>query len=373
MELTTIATELDRPGPHDHPRPPRPPQRLHRARCSGSCARSSTRSTPTRRSGWSWSPARPWLLRRGRPGGRAATPSTSTPGSPATGRRRAAPHRDEGGLLTLRIFECTKPVIAAINGPAVGVGATMTLPMDIRLASESARFGFVFARRGLVPEACSSWFLPRVVGINTALEWTITGRVFDAQEALDRGLVRSVHAADDLLPAAYELAAEIASTTSAVSVAMTRQMLWRMLGEPHPMAAHRVDSPAIASLGRSADVREGVMSFLEKRPPAVHRPGPRRPPAWPSGEPSSDLREGLRPPRPTPVGAAATPSLGAAALLPGDGEGRLGVAAGVHDRRGPGRRRRRARRGRRRGRRSAGPSGRRWRARSARGGRGRRR
>ena len=189
-------------------------------------------------------------------------------GSPATGGGdHQAPHRDEGGLVTLRLFRCTKPVIAAINGPAVGVGATMTLPMDIRLASETARFGFVFARRGIVPEACSSWFLPRVVGINTALEWTLTGRVFDAQEALDRGLVRSVHPPDDLLPAAYELATEIATTTSAVSVAMTRQMLWRMLGEDHPMAAHRVDSPAIVSLGRSRDVREGVESFLEKRPP----------------------------------------------------------------------------------------------------------
>ncbi len=178
------------------------------------------------------------------------------------------PHRDEGGLVTLRIFRCTKPVIAAINGPAVGVGATMTLPMDVRLASETARIGFVFARRGLVPEACSSWFLPRVVGINTALEWTFTGRVFEAAEALDRGLVRSVHAPDDLLPAAQALAQEIAATTSAVSVSMTRQMLWRMLGEPHPMSAHRVDSNAIAALGRSADVREGVLSFLEKRPPA---------------------------------------------------------------------------------------------------------
>ena len=201
-------------------------------------------------------------------------------GSPAPGADGA--HRDEGGLVTLRIFQCTKPVIAAINGPAVGVGATMTLPMDIRLASESARFGFVFARRGLVPEACSSWFLPRVVGINTALEWTLTGRVFDAQEAFDRGLVGSIHAPDDLLPAAYELASEIASTTSAVSVAMTRQMLWRMLGEPHPMAAHRVDSPAIASLGRSADVREGVTSFLEKRPPQfTDRVPADLPPVWP--------------------------------------------------------------------------------------------
>ena len=188
-------------------------------------------------------------------------------GSSATGSGGRGPHRDEGGLVALRIFACTKPVIAAINGPAVGVGATMTLPMDIRLASDTAKIGFVFARRGLVPEAASSWFLPRVVGINTALEWTFTGRVFPAAEALERGLVRSVHAADDLLPAAYELAREIATSTSAVSVSMTRQMLWRMLGEPHPMSAHRVDSNAIAALGRSADVREGVLSFLEKRPP----------------------------------------------------------------------------------------------------------
>jgi enoyl-CoA hydratase/carnithine racemase len=164
------------------------------------------------------------------------------------------------------VYQCTKPVIAAINGPAVGVGATMTLPMDVRLASDTAKFGFVFARRGIVPEACSSWFLPRVVGINTALEWTMTGRVFPAQEALERGLVRSVHAPEDLLPAAYELAREIAENTSAVSVAMTRQMLWSMLGEDHPMAAHRIDSPAIANLGRSNDAREGVVSFLEKRP-----------------------------------------------------------------------------------------------------------
>jgi enoyl-CoA hydratase/carnithine racemase len=188
-------------------------------------------------------------------------------GSAATGSGEQGPHRDEGGLVTLRIFACTKPVIAAINGPAVGVGATMTLPMDIRLASETARIGFVFARRGLVPEAASSWFLPRVVGIDTALEWTFTGRVFDAAEALERGLVRSLHAPDELLPAAYELAREIAANTSAVSVAMTRQMLWRMLGEPHPMAAHQVDSNAIAKLGRSADVREGVLSFLDKRAP----------------------------------------------------------------------------------------------------------
>jgi enoyl-CoA hydratase/carnithine racemase len=176
-------------------------------------------------------------------------------------------HRDEGGLVTLRIFRCTKPVIAAVNGASVGVGATMTLPMDIRLAAESAKFGFVFARRGLVPEAASSWFLPRVVGIDRALEWCFTGRVFGADEALAGGLVRSVHPDGELLDAAYALAHEIASTTSAVSVTLTRQMLWRMLGEPHPMSAHRIDSQAIDTLGRGADVREGVLSFLEKRPP----------------------------------------------------------------------------------------------------------
>ena len=221
-----------------------------------------------------------------------------TAGSPATGSAATGRHRDEGGLLTLRIFQCTKPVIAAVNGPAVGVGATMTLPMDIRLASESARFGFVFARRGLVPEACSSWFLPRVVGINTALEWTITGRVFDAQEALDRGLVRSIHAPDDLLPAAYELAAEIASSTSAMSVAMTRQMLWRMLGESHPMAAHRVDSPAIAVAGsvRRRPRGRACPSSRSDRPQFTDQV-PADLPARLAlvEEPDSDLRGGLRP------------------------------------------------------------------------------
>src|SRR5436190_14615666 len=186
------------------------------------------------------------------------------------GDRKPTPEqiRDGGGLLTLRIFEFKKPVIAAINGPAVGVGVTMTLPMDIRLASESAKLGFVFARRGIVPEAASSWFLPRVVGISKAAEWTYTGRVFPASEALEAGLVRSVHPDDELLPAAYELAREIAENTSAVSVALTRQMLWRMLGESHPMGAHRVDSDGINAMGNSDDAREGVMSFLEKRPPA---------------------------------------------------------------------------------------------------------
>lgn len=175
--------------------------------------------------------------------------------------------RDGGGMVSLRIFSCTKPVIGAINGAAVGVGVTMTLPMDIRLASDTARFGFVFARRGIVPEACSSWFLPRLVGVSTAAEWCYSGRVFPATEALDRGLVRSVHAADELLPAARELAREIADNTAPVSVALTRQMLWRMLGADHPMEAHRVDSRGIQSRGASADAKEGVESFLEKRQP----------------------------------------------------------------------------------------------------------
>ncbi len=175
--------------------------------------------------------------------------------------------RDGGGMVSLRIFDCKKPVIGAINGAAVGVGVTMTLPMDVRLASDNARFGFVFARRGIVPEACSSWFLPRLVGISTAAEWCYSGRVFPASEALERGLVRSVHAPDELLPAAIELAREIADNTAPVSVALTRQMLWRMLGADHPMEAHRVDSRGIQSRGASADSKEGVESFLEKRAP----------------------------------------------------------------------------------------------------------
>jgi enoyl-CoA hydratase/carnithine racemase len=179
---------------------------------------------------------------------------------------RGLPPRDGGGLVTLRLFNLTKPVIAAVNGPAVGVGVTMTLPMDVRLASETARFGFVFTRRGLVPEAASSWFLPRVVGISRALEWVCTGRVFPAEEALAGGLVRSIHPPDELLPAARALAREMAEGTSPVSVALSRQMLWRMLGASHPMDAHRVDSRGIADRGSSPDAREGVESFLEKRP-----------------------------------------------------------------------------------------------------------
>ncbi len=173
--------------------------------------------------------------------------------------------RDGGGMVSLRIFESRKPVIGAFNGAAVGVGVTMTLPMDIRIASTTARFGFVFARRGIVPEAASSWFLPRVVGISQALEWSFSGRVFTAEEALAGGLVRSLHEPDELLPAARAIAADIAENSAPVSVALTRQMMWRMLGADHPMRAHSADSRAILERGRSADTREGVTSFLEKR------------------------------------------------------------------------------------------------------------
>ena len=176
-------------------------------------------------------------------------------------------YRDGGGLVTLRMFKSLKPIIGAINGAAVGIGMTMQLPMDIRMASTEARFGFVFARRGITPEAASSWFLSRLVGMQTALEWCFTGRVFPAQEALERGLVRSLHAPDELLPAARALAREIADNTAPVSVALTRQMLWRMSAAEHPMMAHRVDSRAIQTRGRSADAREGVSAFLEKRTP----------------------------------------------------------------------------------------------------------
>ncbi len=175
-------------------------------------------------------------------------------------------YRDGGGRVTLRIYESLKPVIAAVNGAAVGVGVTMQLPMDIRMASTDARFGFVFAKRGITPEAASSWFLPKVVGLSTALEWCFTGRVFTAQEAFERGLVRSLHAPEDLLPAARALAREIADNTAPVSVALTRQMLWRMAGADHPMEAHKVDSRAIQARGASADTKEGVSAFLEKRP-----------------------------------------------------------------------------------------------------------
>ncbi|MFC4293331.1 crotonase/enoyl-CoA hydratase family protein [Sphingorhabdus arenilitoris] len=176
--------------------------------------------------------------------------------------------RDGGGMVTLRIFECKKPVIGAINGAAVGIGATMQLPMDFRLASKSARFGFVFARRGIVPEAASSWFLPRLVGMQQALEWCMTGRVFGADEALAGGLVRSVHDAEDLMPAAIALAREIADNTAPVSIALTRAMLWRLSASDHPMEAHKIDSRAIYRRSRSGDAQEGIASFLEKRTPS---------------------------------------------------------------------------------------------------------
>ncbi|MGA0594006.1 crotonase/enoyl-CoA hydratase family protein [Enterovirga sp. CN4-39] len=175
--------------------------------------------------------------------------------------------RDSGGRLALRIFASLKPVIGAVNGAAVGVGATMLLPMDIRLASTTAKFGFPFVRRGIVPEACSSWFLPRAVGMQRAMEWVASGRVFPAEEALEAGLVRSVHAPDDLLPAARALAATIVQGSAPVSVALARQMMWRMMGAAHPMEAHRVESRLLFDLSGSPDLKEGVTSFLEKRAP----------------------------------------------------------------------------------------------------------
>ena len=174
--------------------------------------------------------------------------------------------RDGGGLLTLRIYECLKPVISACNGPAVGIGATMQCAMDIRLASTSAKYGFVFSKRGIVPEACSSWFLPRLVGISQALEWTYTGRVFSAEEALEKGLIRSVHEPEDLLPAARKLALEFADQTSSLSIALIRNMMWKMLGADHPVVAHNIDSRGVNAMGKSTDAKEGVASFLEKRP-----------------------------------------------------------------------------------------------------------
>jgi enoyl-CoA hydratase/carnithine racemase len=176
-------------------------------------------------------------------------------------------YRDGGGRVALRIFNSLKPIVGAINGAAVGAGATLPLAMDVRLASTSARFGYVFARRGIVPESAASWFLPRIVGVSTALEWCISGRMIEAQEACDRGLVRSLHESDSLLSTAQSLARELIDNSAPVSVALTRQMIWRMLGEAHPLAAHQLDSRLIQSLGPSADVREGVTAFLQRRPP----------------------------------------------------------------------------------------------------------
>lgn len=194
--------------------------------------------------------------------------------------------RDRGGVIAMRIFDSLKPVIGAINGAAVGVGATITLPMDVRLCSDRAKFGWVFARRGIVPEAASSWFLPRAVGISTAMEWCMTGRMVGAHEALDAGLVRSVHTPDALLAAARGIAEETRDGTAPVSVALTRQMLWRMLSEPHPMNAHRTDSRAIASRRASDDATEGVASFKEKRAAQfTDRVSDGLPDIWTGGEP----------------------------------------------------------------------------------------
>jgi enoyl-CoA hydratase/carnithine racemase len=180
----------------------------------------------------------------------------------------ATSHRDPGGALALRIYRSLKPVIAAINGPAVGVGATMTLPMDIRIMADTARVGFVFARRGIVPDGAASWFLPRIVGISLALEWCLTAQVVPANEALAGGLVRRVCPAGEVLPVATELAAEIAVNAAPVSAVITRQLLWQMLGADHPMVAHRIESRAIFDTGRMADSAEGVAAFLEKREPS---------------------------------------------------------------------------------------------------------
>ena len=205
--------------------------------------------------------------------------SDESPGERAM-RRELDPRRDLGGLLTLRIFESTKPVIAAINGSAVGIGATMTLPMDIRMASDTAKFGFVFAARGIVPEAASGWFLPRLVGIQRALEWCYTARVFRSDEALDAGLVRSVHAGEDLLGAARSLASEIAANSAPVSVALTRQFMWKGLVADHPMEAHRVDSPGVTATGAGSDAREGITAFFEKRSPQWRQQVPGDLPDW---------------------------------------------------------------------------------------------
>ncbi len=193
----------------------------------------------------------------------------------------AAP-RDGGGLLVLRIFRATKPALPAINGSAVGVGISMTLPMDVRILADHAKVGFVFAGRGIAPDGAASWFLPRAVGIQQALEWVLTARVFRADEALAGGLVRSVHAADDVLPVAKALAAEMAANTAPVSAVVSRALLWRMLGEAHPMAAHRIDSQAIYELGRAPDAMEGVMAFLQKRPAEWSmKPSTDLPDVWP--------------------------------------------------------------------------------------------
>ena len=175
--------------------------------------------------------------------------------------------RDTGGVLTLRLFDFKKPLIAAINGAAVGVGVTMTLPMDIRICSDRAKFGFVFAKRGIVPEACSSWFLPKIVGISNALQWCLSGKIFQPTEALEKGLITEITSEEDLLKRAKEIASDFVDSTSSLSVTLIRQMLWKMLGADHPMEAHKVDSRGVYFLGKTGEASEGVLSFLEKRDP----------------------------------------------------------------------------------------------------------
>jgi enoyl-CoA hydratase/carnithine racemase len=222
-------------------------------------------------------------------GGKETFNAASRPGQELIGQFDGVP-RDGGGIVALRIAAMRKPVIGAINGPAVGVGATMTLPMDIRMASETARFGFIFARRGLAMEAASSWFLPRIVGISQAVEWVSTGRIFDAEEAKAGRLVSYVHPGDKLLDAAYALAHEIADNTSGVSVAVSRQLMWSMLGADNPWEAHRLDSKAIYYLGQSGDAAEGVTAFLEKRPAVfpmkINDDYPPDIPRWPGSQPT---------------------------------------------------------------------------------------
>ncbi len=176
-------------------------------------------------------------------------------------------HRDGGGELTLRLFDMRKPVIAAINGPATGVGLTMTLACDVRLGVPGAKLGFVFTRRGIAPDACSSWFAPRIVGLEQALKWFMSGRVFLSEEALEKGLLGELLAPADLLPRAHALAREFTESTSAVSVAIARRLLWQMQGAAHPREAFALESKALWYVGGAADAREGVTSFLEKRPP----------------------------------------------------------------------------------------------------------